>query len=468
MRSRFAPAAIVAALVCLGGSVSAAARPVGMSATVTVRAAADATISKAAPRANYGRERSLIVSGSPVLRSYLRFTIPNGTRTVGAKLRLFVLRGGGILTVRPASARWNERSVTFARAARTGLPAVRVRVPSRGGWLTVNAGRLVRSRIVSLALTTTSRRSMVLASRETNARAPQLVLQLEPPPPTEPPPPSIAAAGNIACDPASPSFNGGAGTDTECGMRRTSDLLVNAGLAAVLTMGDNQYPCGELEKFMTAFDPTWGRVKPLIRPALGNHDLECDFSGRARGYFSYFGAAAGEPGKGWYSFDIGAWHLIALMSECAAVGGCGPASPQGQWLAADLAAHRNRCTLAYWHYPRFASGIQGNQALVSPFWDALYAAGADVILNAHEHHYERFAPQNPAGQVDLLRGIREFIVGTGGRELHGFDTFAANSEVRLNTSWGVLKLTLRPTSYDWRFVPVAGGTAADSGSASCR
>ena len=285
--------------------------------------------------------------------------------------------------------------------------------------------------------------------------------------------PVIAAAGDIACDSSNANFNGGAGTAVNCRQRNTSDLLVNAGLAAVLPLGDNQYECGGYLAFQQSYDLSWGRVKPMTRPVVGNHEYltsggtGCDVSnGGANGYFNYFGAAAGAPGQGYYSFDLGSWHIIALNSNCSDVGGCLPSTPQGQWLASDLAAHKNTCTLAYWHIPLFSSG--GRAAANSQsLWQALYAAGADVILNGHDHIYERFAPQNPSGQRDDARGIREFIVGTGGSNHTSITSVAANSEVRNETTFGVLKLTLHPTSYDWQFVPEAGGSFTDSGSAPC-
>jgi acid phosphatase type 7 len=285
--------------------------------------------------------------------------------------------------------------------------------------------------------------------------------------------PVIAAAGDIACDPTNASFRGGAGSSNACRQRYVSDLLVGAGLAAVLPLGDNQYYCGGLSAFQQSYDPSWGRVLGVTRPAVGNHEYltsggtGCDPSNAgASGYFNYFGARAGTPGQGYYSYDIGSWHLIALNSNCSDAGGCSASSPQGQWLANDLATHSNICTLAYWHIPLFSSGGRANQNSRS-FWQALYAAGADVVLNGHDHIYERFAAQNPSGQRDDARGIREFIAGTGGANHTSIATVAANSEVRDTSTYGVLKLVLHPGGYDWQFVPEAGGSFTDAGTASC-
>jgi hypothetical protein len=230
----------------------------------------------------------------------------------------------------------------------------------------------------------------------------------------------------------------------------------------VVTLGDNAYPNGTAEEFSNYYDPTWGRHKARTRPGAGNHDY--DIPG-ASGYYNYFGAAAGDPTKGYYNFDVGAWHIIVLNTECSQVGGCESASPQGQWLQADLAANPSTCTLAIMHKSLFASG--GSSTAGQAFWSLLYQARADVVLGGHAHFYERFAPQDPNGAADAVNGIREFVVGTGGAGHSSFGTIAPNSEARDNDTWGVLKLTLNPTSYDWEFIPIAGQTFTDSGSAAC-
>ena len=285
--------------------------------------------------------------------------------------------------------------------------------------------------------------------------------------------PVIAAAGDIACDPTSSSFNGGNGTSSSCRQKYTSDLLINMNPAAVLALGDNQYYCGGYDAFIQSYDLSWGRVKGITHPAVGNHEYltsggtGCNSAnGGAAGHFSYFGAAAGQPGKGYYSYDIGAWHLIALNSNCGDAGGCSASSPQGQWLEADLAAHSNICTLAYWHIPLFSSGGRASSNTQS-IWQTLYNHNADLILAGHDHIYERFAPQTPSGTLDTVRGIREFIVGSGGANHTSLATVFANSEVRNVDTFGILKLTLHPTSYDWQFVPEAGKTFTDSGTTSC-
>jgi len=276
-------------------------------------------------------------------------------------------------------------------------------------------------------------------------------------------PPVIAAAGDIACSASDRDFNGGAGTATRCHMENTSDLMVGAGLAAVLPLGDEQYNSGTLAEFRGSYDASWGRLNGIARPVAGNHEY---VTAGAAGYYSYFGAAAGDPAKGYYSYDVGSWHLVALNSNCPKAGGCGAGSPQESWLRADLAAHPAACTLAYWHAPRFSSAQASDVGATAALWRALYAARAEVILNGHKHVYERFAPQTPAGAASSSRGIREFVVGTGGEELDDFTTVKPNSEARSKT-FGVLRLTLRQGSYDWRFLPEAGANFTDSGSAIC-
>ena len=276
--------------------------------------------------------------------------------------------------------------------------------------------------------------------------------------------PVIAAAGDIACDPDIAAFNGARGTRGACRQRYTSDLLIDGSYTAVLPLGDIQYEIGTLRDFRRSYDLSWGRLRDISRPVPGNHEYGTP---QAAGYYAYFGARAGAPARGYYSYDLGAWHLIALNSNCGAIGGCGRGSPQERWLRADLAAHKTSCTLAYWHHPRFSSGLHGNSDVYTAFWKTLYDAGADVVLVSHDHDYERFAPQDALGRADPARGIREFVVGTGGRSRYPFRTPRPNSEVRNSVAFGILALTLRANSYDWRFVPEAGQSFTDTGSAAC-
>ena len=278
--------------------------------------------------------------------------------------------------------------------------------------------------------------------------------------PERPPgPPSgnvIVAAGDIAnC----------AGEGDEA----TAKLVGSIDGATVLALGDEAYPHGTAQDFRECYEPTWGQFKERTRPIPGNHEYETE---GARGYFDYFGEAAGDPEEGYYSYDLGVWHIVALNSNCGVEEiRCGPGSAQTKWLKEDLAANgadEGGCTLAYMHHPRFSSGEEhGSTPQLEPLWEVLYKAGADVVLSGHEHNYERFAPEDPEGRADPQRGIREFVVGTGGKSHYPIVAPIANSEVHNDESYGVLKLTLHPHSYEWQFVPVEGETFSDSGSARC-
>lgn len=232
----------------------------------------------------------------------------------------------------------------------------------------------------------------------------------------------------------------------------------------VFTAGDNAYPSGTAAQFANCYKPTWGRFKTRTRPVPGNHEY---VTKDAIPYFAYFESRAGTGGQGWYAYDVGAWRIYSLNSNCAYVGGCGVGSAQEAWLRADLAANPHACVAAIWHHPLFSSGKHGGTDSTRPLWDALYDAGADVVINGHDHDYERFALQRPDGTADPAHGIREFVVGTGGGGRRSFSTVQANSQVRKAGLFGVLKLELKATSYTWRFVPNAGSTWSDSGSANC-
>jgi acid phosphatase type 7 len=231
----------------------------------------------------------------------------------------------------------------------------------------------------------------------------------------------------------------------------------------VFTIGDNVYQNGTLAEFNAYYTPTWGRHKSRTIPVVGNHEYN---TGSAQDYFTYFGAAAGDPTKGYYSTDLGAWHIVVINSNCSVVS-CAAGSAQEQWLRADLAAHPALCTVALYHHPRFSSGSShGNSTTLVPIWNALYDGNVDLVLNGHDHDYERFARQDRSGVADPVRGIQEIVVGTGGVGANGFGTVQPNSQVR-STVLGVMQLTLKTTSYDFRFVPVAGQTFTDAGSGTC-
>jgi hypothetical protein len=290
----------------------------------------------------------------------------------------------------------------------------------------------------------------------------------------------------------------GAGDIASCKSKHLDEAtarLLDRTFGSVFTLGDNAYEHGNTATFRDCYGPSWGRHRGRTRPTAGNHDYH---PLGALGYFGYFGAAAGDPNRGYYSYDLGGWHVVALNTECEAVGGCGADSPQGQWLRADLAANPRACTLAYWHRALFSSSVRRwssqpvrsawealyeagadllrpfvpgrmrhSNTSVRPFWRFLYEAGTDVVVSSHEHLYERFAPQDPQGRPDPEHGIREFVVGTGGAPLYALGPPRPNDEVRNDQTHGVLKLTLLPTSYEWEFIPIEGQSFRDSGAAPC-
>jgi acid phosphatase type 7 len=273
------------------------------------------------------------------------------------------------------------------------------------------------------------------------------------PGPSAPAPPgavSVLAAGDIA----------------HCGDGNDEDTvaIVDRLPGTVLALGDLVYEEGGEYEFSHCYAPSWGRHRDRTRPAVGNHEYEVE---GASGYFEYFGSRAGERGKGWYSFDLGGWHLIALNSNCDQVG-CEAGSEQERWLRADLAANPAYCTLAYWHHPRFSSGrVHGSQQQVAAFWAALYEAKADLVLSAHEHNYERFAPLDAAGRVEEAHGIQQFVVGTGGADHYSLGRALPGVELSDDETYGVLQLMLGPNRYTWRFLGVDGASFTDSGSRTC-
>ncbi len=234
--------------------------------------------------------------------------------------------------------------------------------------------------------------------------------------------------------------------------------------AIVFTAGDDAYQKGTALQFERCYGPTWGQFRSRTYPVIGNHEMKTP---QGAPYFAYFGPTAGTPGRAWYSYQAGTWHVVVLNGNCSFVG-CGRGSAQLRWLQRDLAAHPGGCTLAIWHQPRFTSGVHRSDPKFIPFWDALYHAGAEIVINGHDHDYERFAQQTPHGVADRVRGIREFVVGTGGRQLRPFPGRPiANSKARTASTYGVLALTLAPGSYHWQFLGVPGSTFTDAGYGKC-
>jgi acid phosphatase type 7 len=431
-----AAAAIVLVAVLSGASRGTAAATPSAQVFTPV---ADGFVSAGAGRANYGRARSLRLQARPASRAYLRFRV-GGLRggIASAVLRVYVANGEGTLQVRTiARRRWSERSLSYRTAPVLG-PLVAAAV-ARTGWTSFDVGSLVqRSGIVELALIAT-RGSVVVTSRESRSK-PVLRVQTAP---------LLLAAGDIgSC---------GSGGD-----EATAELLEGVP-ATIAALGDLAYPIGSADDFAYCYDPSWGRFRAITRPAAGNHDYATP---GAAGYFDYWGPAAGPRNAGYYSYELGSWHVVVLNSNCGFVA-CSAGSLQETWLRHDLARHRARCTLAYFHHPLFSSTIGTATPAVQPLWQAMYDAGADLVLNGHAHNYQRFAPQTPAGAADPARGIREFVVGTGGNSHRFAGLPAANQETVNDWTFGVLKLALLADGYLWRFLPTSGGVFADAGAGAC-
>jgi hypothetical protein len=437
--------AIFALLVFLaGGSQAVSAPEEKRAAQATFAATADAYVTASSPRGNFGRARMLRIGpGWGGARAYVRFRVRGLTEPVRrATLRVYsraAARRG--LFVRPTSGRWSERRVTFRNGPRAGRALGFVRRVRRG-WLNIPLSRYVNGNgTFNFVLTGFSRTT--LSSRE-GGRRPQLIVE------TEPAPQTLVAAGDIA-----DCFSNG---------DEQTAALVNTIPGTVAALGDLAYENGAPHEFAQCYEPTWGQFKARTRPAAGNHEYQTP---GAAGYFAYWGATAGAPTQGWYSYDLGAWHVVVLNSNCTFVGGCHAGSPQEAWLRQDLAANQRRCTLAYWHHPRFSSGSVGGSSSVGPLFQALYDANAEALLVGHAHNYQRWVPQNPSGARDDQRGVRQFVVGTGGRVQHPVRPQLPNQEAVNDDTFGVLRLTLRGSAFDWQFVPVAGRTFTDSGSQSC-
>ncbi len=442
--------------------------------TLTINPVADAFVDQTNPGTNFGTAAQLRSDGSPIRRSYVRFNVQGLTGAVGkATLRVYAnsALAGGYNVYRVGNNSWSESTINYSNAPLLGMLLGSSGPVAANTWTSVNVTLdLIGNGTFSLAIVNPSATALSLASRE-SPNKPELVITVRStgsPTPTRPagtltPAPKPSSSPTATTD----AVLVGAGDIAICGRPGDEETakLVEAIPGQVATFGDNSNDEGTAYQFANCYDPAWGRFKGRTRPAVGNHDY---LTSNAVPYYTYFGAAAGTPGKGYYSYNLGAWHIVVINSMCSEAGGCGVGSPQERWLRADLAAHPTKCTLAYWHHPRFSSGMQGNYTSMQPIWQALYDNHAEIVLNGHDHDYERFALQDPTGKADPVNGIREFVVGTGGAGYTKLSTTKANSEVRHTGTFGVIKFTLHPNSYDWQFIPVAGGTFTDSGTAACR
>lgn len=444
----------------LAATLLTATAPTAAAATTTFTPVADTYVQDSAPSTNYGTSTQFVVDNLPVRQSFLKFTVSGVTSPVSsAKLRIRSISGnsgaskGGVFKA-VSNTSWSETGTTWNnRPALDGATLGTLGSVVKDTWYEIDVTSVVTGNgTFSFGASSTSSDGAYYDTRESGADAPQLVLTTGTGPSPSPSPtvpsgdPVLVGAGDIS--------------DSGSGDSATANLLDSIP-GTVFTAGDNVYSNGTTSEFNTYYEPTWGRHKARTRPVPGNHDYN---TSGASGYYGYFGAAAGDPSKGYYSYDLGNWHIVTLNSNI----GMSAGSAQEQWLRADLAANPTSCTLALWHHPLYTSGANHSPSTATrPLYQALYDANADVVVTGHNHQYERFAPQNATGGLDNARGIRSFVAGMGGAGFYGFGTIQANSEARNSSTHGVLKFTLHADSYDWEFVPEAGKTYNDKGTGSC-
>jgi hypothetical protein len=487
--------------------------------TLTLNPVADSYVDAGNPTTNNGTTTQIRIDGSPIVRSYLRFNVTGITGTVSsATLKIYAnsAQSTGFEIHRVSDTAWGETTITYSNAPAYDAPILGTSGALKAGtWYSTDITSAVTGNgLNSFLLLTTNSTAESLGSRE-SATPPQLVVvysdsstptptvtptptalptpsptiaptptatptvtPIPTPTPTLAPTPSpivtptptpissgdpvIAAAGDIGCK-----------LGTTCSAQAVYNLIPPMTPAGILTLGDTQYYCGSAQAFAQVFNPSWGQSKSIIHPAVGNHEYltsgasDCTSANTgAAGYYGYFGSAAGNPSQGYYSYDIGSWHLISLNTQCSSAGGCGSGSPQYTWLQTDLANHSNTCTLAYYHIPLYSEGGRAN-ANSQPMFSLMYQKGVDLVLTGHDHIYERFKPQDASGNA-VTNGITEFVVGTGGANHTSIVSSLANSATANATTFGVLKLTLHSGSTDYKFVPeTTSGTFTDSGTILC-
>ena len=452
--------------------------------TNTFNPIADAYVNSSNPGTNYGSGPTMRVDGSPVLTGYLRFNVAGlGTPPISqALLKIYSNSSSpdGLVVMSVADDNWGETGINYNNAPALGSMVTSSAAVSTGSWITLDVtSYITRSGMYSFGVSTPGTTAISLASWESGANAPQLIVTVNgssTPVPTQSPPPS--GSSNILLIAGDICKHDLGGTDYTPLCKKTGDL-VRSVLAAnpggqVLTLGDNvnNDTGGSAydSQYRDLFAPNWGSFLNVTRSVEGNHDIYPP-SGTAP-YFAYFGSAAGPQPGGYYSYTIGsAWHVIVLNAECSQAGGCGSGSPQYTWLKNDLAANTSKCVLTAWHQPRWTSGRHSDDSSYAAWWTLLYQYKVDIIANGHNHNYERFNLINPSEQA-ASDGIREFVVGTGGAPGDGY-SYASHpldpNEVVRNQStvYGVLKLTLSDGSYSWTFLPAAGYSFTDSGTTTC-
>jgi calcineurin-like phosphoesterase family protein len=431
----------------------------GPTTSLTFITNADAYVNQSNPSTNYGNATTLQVDGAsdPDLESFIRFAVTGISGTVqSARLRVFTTTNGSTNgpAVYSTGTSWVETSITWNnRPARTSSVLDNKGSISTNTWVEYNVAALVKADgTFSFVLAADSTDGLTFSSRQ-GSQPPQLVItfisDVTSTPTLTPSPTSTLSAGD--------AIFVGAGDITSCDNNNdelTAQLL-DAIPGTVFTLGDNVYDSGTFTQYTNCYDPTWGRHKARTKPIPGNHEY---VTSGAAGYFQYFNNI-----PSYYAYNLGSWRIYALNSEIDV----SASSPQVAWLQQDLAANPSQCVLAYWHQPRWSSGVtHGSNPAYQTLWQILYEEGAELVLTGHEHNYERFAEMNAAGLV-VSEGLREFVVGTGGRSHYSFGTILPASQVHDSATYGVLKLTLHPDSYDWQFIPVAGSTFTDSGSTDC-
>jgi acid phosphatase type 7 len=470
LRALTATAAFLGALVVAPGEVRADLRvPAEVTVSRLVAANADTYVAESAPAQTAGATPRLIVDGAPRRVAYLRFAVPAfDGRLRHATLRLHVsdvggagsVSGGSVLAASDTT--WDEATTSWTnRPPLDGAPAGGLGPVVRNRWVSVDVTALVRSgRRLTLGIRSMNADDAAYDARGTG-RGPRLVLDIDAPPAGV----IVDAVGDLVCG------EGAAVTPSQCHQVQVSDLIVeDPQVEAFLALGDLQYNAGSLSDFQTLYEPTYGRVKGITFPVIGNHKYQTP---DGDGYWDYWGEQAGPRHRGWYSVDLpgaSTWHLVALNSNCGTEVHCGDRSPQVQWLRADLQANDRPCVLAFFHHPRWSSGeAPGDNPAVAPFVRVLQRHDAEAILSGHSHNYERFARQRPDG-TPAAGGIRQFVVGTGGRSVGAADGFArpfsAHSQFRLAHVFGLLRLSLSSNVLWWSFVD-ENGRVRDSGTDRC-
>jgi len=457
--------AVVVAILIISTTLPARASAELRASVFTFTASADAQVNEATPGSNVGNSAYLQVDGDAGIRQeiYMKFSVSGLSGTVSnARVRVYDTTNGsnnGPILYR-TGASWTETGITWSnRTAQTTGSLGNLGAVSAATWVEYDVtSQVTADGTYSFVMVADGNDGLTFSSRQ-GSYPPQLVVTTggtsSTPVPTLPPPTVVVPTPTTP-----PSTNSvtlvGAGDISSCGNNNdeATAKLLDAIPGTVFTVGDNAYPSGTTAEFNDCYNPTWGRHRLRTMPVPGNHEYR---TSGASGYFGYFNVPS------YYAYNLGTWRIYALNSEIDITS----TSAQVQWLKADLAANPKQCVLAYWHKPRWSSGKHGSDPESQELWKTFYDAGAEVVLNGHDHDYERFTQMNASGAA-VASGLREFVVGVGGAGFYDFINILSTSQVRNANTYGVLKLTLNSSSYTWQFVPIAGKTFTDSGTTSCR